>query len=396
MKKFSLIVSLLLSGSCLLAQSANRQLVQSILSKMTLEQKARLLVGNDFNLEGASKTAREKVPGAAGTTFPLIQLKLPSLVLSDGPAGVRINPIRNNDSSKTYYATGFPVATLLASTWDTALVYKVGKAFGNEIKEFGVDVILAPAMNIQRNPLDGRNFEYYSEDPVIAGNIAAALVNGIQSNGVGTSIKHFVANNEETDRTTLNELISERALREIYLRGFEIAVKKSQPWTVMNSYNKVNGIYTSENYDLNTTVLRKEWGFKGMVMTDWGGGRHPVEQIKAGSDLLMPGTEGQYNAIIAAAKNGTLSIKSIDRNVASVLALIVKSPAFKKYKYSQKPNIEAHAKISRMAASEGMILLKNEGEALPLKKAPTKIALLGDASYHTIANGTGSGDEHKP
>lgn len=396
MKKLSLFTGLLLLGSSLFAQTDN-PLIRSLISKMTLQEKVRLLIGgNNVKFEGAYKDVTNKVPGAAGFTYPLRRLNLPSLVLSDGPAGVRIEPIRNHDSSKTYYATGFPVATLLASTWDTALVYKVGEAFGNEVKEFGVDVILAPAMNIQRNPLDGRNFEYYSEDPVIAGNIAAALVNGIQSNGVGTSIKHFVANNVETDRTTLNELISERALREIYLKGFEIAVKKAQPWTVMNSYNKVNGIYTSENYDLNTTILRKEWGFKGLVMTDWGGGRHPVLQVKAGSDLLMPGEQKQFDEIMTAAKQGSLSLEVIDNNVAKILALILKSPAYKHYKYSDEPDLKAHAKISRKAASEGMILLKNEGGALPLQNNVRKIALLGDASYKTIANGTGSGEVHKP
>ncbi|AYD46248.1 glycoside hydrolase family 3 C-terminal domain-containing protein [Arachidicoccus soli] len=396
MKKLSLVAILILFGSFLLAQSGN-QIIKHVIAKMTLQEKVRLLIGgNDVKFEGAYTDVTNKVPGAAGFTYPLRRLNLPSLILSDGPAGVRIEPIRNHDSSKTYYATGFPVATLLASTWDTALVYKVGDAFGNEVKEFGVDVILAPAMNIQRNPLDGRNFEYYSEDPVIAGNIAAALVNGIQSNGVGTSIKHFVANNVETDRTTLNEIISERALREIYLKGFEIAVKKAQPWTVMNSYNKINGIYTSENYDLNTTILRKEWGFKGLVMTDWGGGRHPVAQAKAGSDLLMPGTQNQFDEIMAALRNGSLSIDVIDNNVAKILGLILKSPSYKHYKYSEEPDLKAHAKISRLAASEGMILLKNEGNALPLQNNIRKVALLGDASYNTIANGTGSGEVHKP
>ena len=310
------------------------------------------------------------------------------MVLADGPAGLRIDPKRPNDE-KTYYCTAFPTASLLAATWDAPLIERMTEAIGNEVKEYGVDVLLAPGMNIMRNPLCGRNYEYFSEDPLLAGKMAAAYIRGIQSQGVGVSLKHFAVNNQETYRNGIDVRISEQALREIYLRGFEIAVKEGKPWTVMSSYNKINGILASENRWLLKDVLRGEWGFDGFVMTDWWAEENGARQIAAGNDMLMPGTQRQLREILDAINAGIISERDLDWCVENILRVLVKTPVFKGYKYSNEPDLKAHANIAREVAAEGMVLLENNG-ILPLKKGK-RVALLGVDSYDALVGGSGSG-----
>ena len=370
--------------------------VDKVLKAMTLEEKVHLVIGT--GMAGASGesavigSTKDIVPGAAGTTCPIERLGIPAIVLADGPAGLRIDPVREGDAN-TYYCTHFPIGTLLACTWNQALVESVGEAMGQEVHEYGADVYLAPALNIHRNPLNGRNFEYYSEDPVVAGKTAAAYVRGVQKNDVGTSVKHFAYNNQETNRTGNNAVISPRAQREIYLKGFEIAVKESDPWTIMSSYNKINGTYTSQSRDLQTTVLRDEWGFKGLVMTDWFGGDNGAEQMAAGNDLLQPGTQKQYEQIMAALADGSLTEAELDVCVRRVLELVKRSPKVKGYAYSNKPDLEAHAAVTRQSALEGMVLLENKG-VLPLRNVKN-VAVFGCTSYDFIAGGTGSGNVNR-
>lgn len=397
-KKMVLTVAVGALSVTMTAQTApqlNANNIEEVIKAMTLEEKAQLLVGggNDGFVGSGAMLGHQKkfVPGAAGTTVAIPRLGIPATVQCDGPAGVHIDTHREGDS-RNYYATGFPIGTCLASTWSTDLVRKVGEAIGNETLEYGCDVVLGPGMNLHRNPLCGRNFEYYSEDPVVTGLMGTAFVFGVQSQGVGVSAKHFAVNSQESDRTRVDERLSQRALRELYLKGFEMMVRKSNPWTIMSAYNKVNGVYAQGNKDLLTNILRNDWGYKGIVETDWIGKREdlPVEQeVAAGNDLMMPGYPAQVKDIVNAVKSGKLDVNDVDRNVRRMLEYIVKTPRFKGYKYSGEPDLKAHAAITRQSSTEGMVLLKNNA-ALPIRGLKT-VALFGVNSYDFMSGGLGSG-----
>ena len=369
--------------------------IDQVLQELTLKEKASLVVGAGYrSMLAGILGSKVPVPGAAGMTRPIPRLGIPAIVLSDGPAGVRIEP-RRKGSDASFYCTGFPIGSLLAGTWNTELVERVGESIGNEALEYGVDVMLAPGMNLQRNPLCGRNFEYFSEDPYLSGKTAAAYTRGIQSQGVGACLKHYAANNQETNRFWNDSRVPEDVLRKLYLRNFEIAVKESAPWTVMASYNRLNGVHTQQDRWLLTDVLRGEWGFQGLVMTDWTGRRDTAAQIEAGCDLMEPGKHSQIREIVRKVKKGELPEAALDTCVRRVLELIVKTPTFKGYRPSLQPDLEAHASVAREAAEEGIVLLENREGALPLAHG-TAVALFGVGSYETLAGGTGSGHVHRP
>ena len=330
--------------------------IDAVLADMTTDEKITLVVGAGNETFTGYGNTKKIVPGAAGTTSPIERLGITPSVLTDGPAGLRIDTLREGDD-KRYYHTGFPIGTALACTWNLPLMYQVGDAIGNEAHEYGLDLIFAPGMNLHRDPLGGRNFEYYSEDPYVTGKMAAAFVKGIQANGVGATLKHYAVNNQETNRKDVDVRIGQRALRELYLRPFEIAVKEAKPWSVMSAYNSINGQQCMESRDLLTTILRHDWGFDGMVVSDWAapGWRDSGKEMWAGNDLLAPGTPEQREEIRQALRDGKLNEADLDSCARRMLHFITRTPRFNHYAFSNNPDLKAHAQQSLQAAEEAVV-----------------------------------------
>lgn len=343
--------------------------LQSIIAQMTLEEKAALCTG-----------------ASPWTTTPVERLGIPEMIVSDGPHGVRRVPDVNAMAVKSLPATCFPTASCLASTWDVNLIHKMGQALAEECIALNVDVLLGPGANMKRSPLGGRNFEYFSEDPYLAGEMAASIIHGIQSKGVGTSLKHYAANNQEFQRFSISAEVDERTLREIYLPAFEKAVKQAKPWTVMCSYNKVNGTFASEHYHLLTEVLKNEWGFDGLIVSDWGAVRDRVAALKGGLDLEMPGPqERRVRAVVEAVRSGKLDEAVLDESVRRILNIVFKAKETPK---NGTFDVNAHHELAYKIAAEGMVLLKNNG-ILPLK-GQQHIAVIGRAAENAHFQGGGS------
>ena len=343
--------------------------INDLIKKMTLEEKAALCTG-----------------ASSWTTTPVERLGLPELTVSDGPHGVRRVADVNDLIAASLPATCFPTASCMASTWDVDLIHAMGQALAEECIALKVDVVLGPGANMKRTPLGGRNFEYYSEDPYLAGQMAASFIAGVQSKGVGTSLKHFAANNQEFRRLTISAEVDERTLREIYLPAFETAVKKAKPWTVMCSYNKLNGSYCSENHRLLVDILKDEWGFEGFVVSDWGAVHDRVASLKGGLDLEMPGPrERRIKAVEKAVRSGDLDEAVLDESVARILGIVFKAAETSK---GGSFDTTAHHALARRMAAEGMVLLKNNG-ILPLKEQQ-HIAVIGRAAEEAHFQGGGS------
>ena len=340
-----------------------------VVAELTDDEKAHLVAG----------TGKPKKEGASGGTYEIERIGIPSITVNDGPAGVRYGT-----------AVWYPSIMNITSSWDSSLIYGVGEAIGKDSLALGIDIVLGPGMNIQKNVLGGRNFEYCSEDPLLTAFSASAYVNGMQSAGAGACLKHFAGNEQETNRGSESSAVTERALREIYLKPFQLTVKNSSPWSIMSSYNQLNGAYASINKDLLTGILRDEWGYKGTVMSDWGAAGAIEDKVNALNDIKMPGDKDDAKNVLAGLKSGKVDRDALDKCCEHILYTVSQSPTFKELEMNTKVNFTANGKIAEDAAADTLVLLKNDNNALPYKNG-TSIALFGNGAFKTIFGGYGSG-----
>lgn len=343
--------------------------IDCVVAAMTLDEKAHMVTG----------TQNVVLPGASGGTYAIDRLGVPSVTVNDGPAGLRYDT-----------TVWYPSVINLSSSWDASLASQIGVAMGKDCLAKSVDVILAPGMNIQKNVLGGRNFEYCSEDPLLTAYVATAYTKSIQSTGVGVSLKHFAANNQETARGSISANVTERALREIYLKAFGMTVRDADPYTIMSSYNLVNGVRTNSSYDLLTTYLREECGFEGLVMSDWGAGGTIAQKVNAGNDLNMPGDAADPDAVIAAANDGTIHMQMLDQACANILGVVVRCPAFTEIERGGRIDYTGHGDLAAEVAAQTMVLLQNDDGTLPMTEQKT-LAVFGNGAFATVYGGSGSG-----
>lgn len=346
--------------------------IKALIKEMTLEEKANLTVGS-----------------SGWTTAAIERLNIPSIFMSDGPHGLGKMIDDDEFYTETVKATCFPTASCLASSWNIDLMYNIGEALGLECQANNVDILLGPGVNMKRSPLGGRNFEYFSEDPILAGELGAAFVNGVQSQGVGTSVKHYACNNQEFERRSINVEVNERALREIYLKAFEIIVKKAQPWTIMAAYNRLAGDHCTQNKKLLTEILKEEWKYDGVVISDWGAVKDKIQSVKSGTGLEMPYKSTSAEELLKGVKNGLIKEEEIDNSLEELLNIIFKAVSHRKENISFDK--ELHHELAKKAAAESIVLLKNKNNILPLDKNKVKsIAVIGELANEPRYQGAGS------
>ncbi|MBQ2488438.1 MAG: glycoside hydrolase family 3 protein [Bacteroidales bacterium] len=366
------------------AQQSSNPAVEKTLTALSVEEKLALLVGAEEILKDTIETqkAQINVPGAWAYTHAKSKPKITSVVFADVRGGLLFKP-RTDDKANGVTVTLFPVPSVLAASWNKNLLWEVGAAIAKEASAAGVDVVTSPALNVVRNPLSGRNNEYFSEDPVLVSRLASAMIKGLQSQGVQVCLKYWFIDHQETNRVNVNALVGQRTLREIYLKTFERVIRETRPWGVLAACPQVNGVFQTEDPSMLTDLLRGSWGYEGVVVTDRYAGHDAVAQLKAGTDCLLPGSKAQYDTLLSAYRAGKITEDQINKAAGRLIAAMMKTPSYTKAKRA-RPDAAAHANLAYKAACESVVLLKNVAESLPLDTHSKKVAFYGVSAYHDV------------